>query len=157
MIIALDEDFDPDSPTLAGPFPMVGDCVCEQELRALAFTDELPIRVGDLGIWQVPNPDPAEQYACKRLVADGADILWLACKYFAVKYRPDFHKAVARVVAILSDTPGTLDPELSARLHKEMQTLRQQPPVRDDVVVFPVDLLTHEAIVAAINGRHQLH
>lgn len=142
---------------MMGPFPCVGDCVSDTQRFSLAFIEALPIRDGDLAIWHMPQLEAGEQYACKWLVADSHGEFWLACKYFAVRYRQDFHKPIARVVTIVSGDEGTFEPELAERLMNEMIELRANPPQRDDVIVFPDDLLTHAAIVAAIDGRHQAH
>jgi hypothetical protein len=45
------------------------------------------------------------------------------------------------------------NPELSARLAKEMRELRANPPKRPDLVVFRKDLTDHAAIVAAIRSH----
>jgi hypothetical protein len=150
------DGFDPDSTTLKGPFRCVGDCVTDRHYVAAAYVDTLSVRDGDLGIWFMPSQSAGEQFASKWLVCDSAGRAWLACKYFAVRYRPDFHKAVARVVAIVRGEDGTFDRPLARRLAKEMAALRNSPPQRDDVVVFPEDLLDHDSIVAALDRRHQL-
>jgi hypothetical protein len=150
------DGFDPSSKTMQGPFPCVGDCVTDRHYVSAAYTDSLNVRDGDLGIWFMPSLETGEQFACKWLVADSAGRAWLACKYFAVRYRPDFHKAVARVVAIVRGEPGTFNRPLARRLEKEIWQLRHAPPRRDDVIVFPDDLLGYEAIVAALDRRHQL-
>lgn len=154
--LVLLEGFDPESKTLQGPFPCVGDCISDEQRLAAAYIDSLSIRSGDLGIWFMPSCDPGEQYACKWLVQDSAERGWLACKYFAVRYRPDFHKGAGRVVAIVNGEPGTFDEPLTKRLAAEMAQLRAAPPVRDDVIVFPEDLLDLGTIVAAIDRRHQM-
>lgn len=150
------DGFDAKSKTLQGPFPCVGDCIADEHRLSAAYVDSLSIRTGDLGIWFMPSCQEGEQYACKWLVQDSAGRGWLACKYFAVRYRPDFHRAAGRVVAIVSGEPGTFDEPLSLRLSAEMQQLRANPPTRDDVVVFPEDLLDLVSIVAAIDRRHQM-
>lgn len=154
--LVLLDGFDPESKTLQGPFPCVGDCIDDQQRLAAAYMDSLSIRSGDLGIWFMPSCEVGEQYACKWLVQDSAGRGWLACKYFAVRYRPDFHKAAGRVVAIVNGEPGSFDEPLAKRLAAEMAHLRASPPVRDDVIVFPEDLLDLGAIVAAIDRRHQM-
>jgi hypothetical protein len=148
--------FDPHSPTLQGPFRCVGDCVSERQYVSAAYIDSLSVRDGDLGVWFMPSCAEGEQFASKWLVADSAGRAWLACKYFAVRYRPGFHQAVARVVAIVQGERGTFDRPLATRLATEMAALRAAPPRRDDVVVFPEDLLDHAAIVAALDRRHKL-
>ena len=150
------DGFDPDSTTMQGPFPCVGDCVCDQHRLAAAYIDSLSIRVGDLGIWFMPSCATGEQYACKWLVQDSAGRAWLACKYFAVRYRSDFHRAAGRVVAIVSGELGSFDESLAKRLSAEMLQLRASAPCRDDVIVFAEDLLDLTAIVAEIDRRHQL-
>jgi hypothetical protein len=154
-LVVLD-GFDPDSRTMQGPFPCVGDCISDEHRLAAAYIDSISIRAGDLGIWFMPSCEAGEQYACKWLVQDSAGRAWLACKYFAVRYRPDFHRAAGRVVAIVSGDRGTFDEPLAVRLSSEMRQLRASPPVRDDVVVFPEDILDLAAIVAEINRRHQM-
>lgn len=154
-LILLD-GFDPVSKTLMGPYPCVGDCVCDEHRYAAAFVDSLSVRSGDLAIWRMPSLASDEQYACKWLVADSAGRKWLACKYFAVRYRADFHHAVGRVVAIVEGEPGTFDEPLAQRLNNEMMNLRESPPCRDDVIVFAEDLLDLVSIVAEIDRRHQL-
>lgn len=141
---------------MLGPFPVVGDCVSDEECLSLAFIDYASIRPGDLGIWFMPSREPGEQYASKWLIADSAGEFWLACKYFAVRYRPDFHVPVARVLLILKGEPGSLDPELSARMAQEILALRANIPERADLVVFERNLLDHTAIVAAID-LHRRH
>jgi len=150
------DGFDPDSKTMQGPFACVGDCICDRHRLAAAYIDSISIRSGDLGIWFMPSCEAGEQYACKWLVQDSAGRGWLACKYFAVRYRPDFHRAAGRVVAIVSGEPGTFDEPLANRLSAEMFQLRASPPRRDDVIVFAEDLLDLTAIVAEIDRRHQL-
>jgi len=110
---------------------------------------------GDLGIWYMPSLAPEEQYASKWLLVDKAGSEWLACKYFAVRYRPGFHVPIARVVLILSGGAGSLDPALSARMAHEIQQLRSDPPSRADLVVFSDDLLEHEQILAAIEEHRR--
>jgi hypothetical protein len=151
------DGLNPDSKTIQGPFQCVGDCVTDRHYVAAAYVDSLSVRDGDLGIWFMPSLPADEQFACKWLVADSAGRAWLACKYFAVRYRPDFHKAAGRVVAIVRGKPGTFNRALARRLAKEMADLRNAPPRRDDVVVFPKDLLAPGAIVAALDRRHQLN
>lgn len=150
------DGFDPRSQTLRGPFPCVGDCVSDTHRVAAAYIDSLSVRNGDLGIWFMPSRSPGEQFAAKWFIEDSAGRAWLACKYFAVRYRPAFHHAAARVVAIIQGPPGTFDRPLARQLAKEMATLRAAPPQRDDVVVFAEDLLDHGAIMAALDRRHQL-
>lgn len=111
---------------------------------------------GDLGIWFMPSLEPGEQYASKWLLVDQSGEKWLACKYFAVRYSPDFHKPVARVVLIVSGDSGSLEPELSARMASEIAGLRANPPARADLVVFPNDLLEQPLILAAIE-EHRRH
>jgi len=154
-LIMLD-GFDPQSKTLQGPFKCVGDCVSDVHRVAAAYIDSLSVRNGDLGIWFMPSRASGEQFAAKWLVEDSAGRAWLACKYFATRYKPEFHHAAARVVAIVQGEPGTFDRPLARRLAKQMTALRAAPPPRDDVVVFSEDLLEHDAIVAALDGRHQL-
>lgn len=154
--LVLLEGFDPESPTLQGPFPCVGDCIAAEHRLAAAYVERLSIRSGDLGIWFMPSCEEGERYACKWLVEDSAGRGWLACKYFAARYRSDFHRAAGRVVAIVNGEPGTFDEPLSSRLSAEMAQLRASPPIRDDVVVFPEDLLDLSSIVAAIDRRHQM-
>lgn len=150
------DGFDPNSKTLQGPFPCVGDCINDRHRLAAAYIDSLSIRAGDLGIWFMPSCEPSEQYACKWLVQDRAGRGWLACKYFAVRYRSEFHKAAGRVVAVVSGEPGTFNESLARRLSAEMAQLRASPPVRDDVIVFPEDLLDLTQIVAAIDRRQRM-
>lgn len=154
-LVVLD-GFDEQSKTLQGPFPCVGDCISDQHRLAAAYVDSLSIRTGDLGIWFMPSLKPDEQYACKWFVQDSAGRDWLACKYFAVRYRPEFHKAAGRVVAIVTGEPGTFDAPLAQRLSAEMNQLRAAPPRRDDVLVFSEDLLDITSIVAEIDRRHQM-
>jgi hypothetical protein len=154
--IVLFDGFDAESTTLTGPFPCVGDCVSSAHHFAAAYIDSLSTRAGDLGIWFMPSLQPSEQYACKWLVQDSAGHGWLACKYFAVRYRPEFHKAAGRVVAIVTGEPGSFDEVLAKRLASEMAQLRASPPVRDDVIVFDEDILDLTAIVAEIDRRHQM-
>lgn len=136
---------------MMGPFRVVGDCVSEEECMAVAFVEAETIRHGDLGVWFMPSLEPSEQYASKWLLMDGAGEWWLACKYFAVRYRQDFHIPVARVSVIISGEPGSLEPELSARLASEVRALRANPPQRSDLVVFAEDILDQSRIVAAID------
>jgi hypothetical protein len=150
------DGFDPDSKTIKGPFPCVGDCISDEHRFAAAYVDSLSIRAGDLGIWFMPSCETGEQYACKWLVQDSAGRAWLACKYFAVRYRPDFHRAAGRVVAIVTGEAGTFDEPLASRLSAEMAQLRASPPRRDDVIVFARDILEMSAIVDEIDRRHQL-
>lgn len=154
-LILLD-GFDPASDTLSGPYPCVGDCIGDENRYAAAYVDSLSTRAGDLGIWFMPSLQPDEQYACKWLVQDSAGRPWLACKYFAVRYRPDFHKAAGRVVAIVTGELGTFDEPLAKRLAAEMAQLRASPPARDDVAVFAQDLLDLTEIIAEIDRRHQM-
>jgi hypothetical protein len=154
-LVVLD-GFDPESKTMQGPFPCVGDCIADEHRLAAAYIDSLSIRAGDLGVWFMPLCEVGEQYASKWLVQDSAGRAWLACKYFAVRYRPDFHRAVGRVVAIVTGEPGTFDRPLAKRLAAEMAQLRASPPLRDDVIVFADDLLELSAIVAEIDRRHQM-
>lgn len=154
-LVVLD-GFDPESKSMQGPFPCVGDCVCDQHRLAAAYVDSISIRTGDLGIWFMPSQEEGERYACKWLVQDSAGRAWLACKYFAVRYRPGFHKAAGRVVAIVIGEPGTFDERLAQRLSAEMIQLRASPPVRDDVIVFADDLLDLTSIVAEIDRRHRM-
>jgi len=149
------DGFDPHSTTLQGPFQCVGDCVSEDQRVSVAYIDSMNVRDGDLGIWFMPSQEQGEQFAAKWLVADSSGHAWLACKYFAVRYRPEFHQAIARVVAIVRGEPGTFNRPLSRRLAREMAALRDSPPQRDDVVVFAKDLFNHDAIVAALDRRHQ--
>lgn len=141
---------------MLGPFPVVGDCVSDEERLAVAYIEYETVRVGDLGIWFMPSLAPGEQYASKWLVQDAAGELWLACKYFAVRYRADFHKPVGRVVVILSAEAGSLNPELSAQMAEEIRKLRGQPPRRADLAVFETDLLEYAEIVSAID-EHRRH
>lgn len=141
---------------MLGPFPVVGDCVSDEECLAMAFVEQEAIHPGDLGIWYMPSREPGEQYASKWLMADSSGELWLACKYFAVRYRPDFHVPVARVLLIVSGDPGSLDPELSARMSNEILDLRAKAPQRADLVVFKENLLDHTLIVAAIDAHRRL-
>lgn len=138
---------------MKGPFPVVGDCVMDAERLALAYIDFAPICDGDLGIWFMPTRVPGEQYASKWLVQSGG--WWLACKYFAVRYRPEFHVPVARVAVMVTGEEGSLDPELSARMNAEVCALRSNPPEREDLVVFSSDILDHEKIVAAIDQHRR--
>lgn len=154
--LVLLDGFDPESKTIAGPFPCVGDCISDGHHLAAAYVDSLSTRDGDLGIWFMPSQPSGEQYACKWLLQDSAGRAWLACKYFAVRYRPEFHKAAGRVVAIVNGGIGTFDDTLSKRLADEMVQLRAAPPVRDDVLVFSEDLLDLASIVAEIDRRHQM-
>jgi hypothetical protein len=154
--LVLLDGFDPESQTLQGPFACVGDCISDCCVLSAAYVDALSTRAGDLGIWFMPSQPEGEQYACKWLVQDSAGRGWLACKYFAVRYRPDFHKAAGRVVAIVNGEPGAFDEPLSKRLAAEMTQLRASPPLRDDVVVFVEDLLDIASIVAEIDRRHQM-
>lgn len=154
--LVLLDGFDPESRTIAGPFPCVGDCISNGHHLAAAYVDSLGTRDGDLGIWFMPSQPAGEQYACKWLVQDSAGRAWLACKYFAVRYSPGFHKAAGRVVAIVNGDRGTFDEALSKRLAAEMVQLRISPPTRDDVVVFSEDLLDLASIVAEIDRRHQM-
>lgn len=127
----------------------------ESERIALAFIEYESVRDGDLGIWFMPSREPGEQYASKWLV--WSDGWWLACKYFAVRYKPDFHFPVARVARIVAGEPGSLNPSLSARMSAEIQELRASLPVRSDLVVFQRDILAHADIVSAIDQhRRQL-
>jgi len=150
------DGFDPESKTIQGPFPCVGDCISDEHRLAAAYTDALSIRTGDLGIWFMPSCEPGDQFACKWLVQDSSGRGWLACKYFAVRYRPGFHRAAGRVVAIVNGEPGTFDETLALRLASEMAQLRASPPARDDVIVFTEDLLDLTSIVAEIDRRHQM-
>lgn len=154
VTLHIDDDFNPGSVTMTGPFPVVGDCVGSEERYAAAMLEKLPVRHGDLGIWFMPSLPAIDQYACKWLLSVDGEF-WLACKYFAVRYRPDFHRPVARVVAIVSGDPGSFDPVLASRMAREIALLRAKPPRRDDLVVFPADLLDQSAIIDAIKGRHQ--
>jgi hypothetical protein len=147
------DGFDEQSRTIQGPFAVVGDCISASTSLSAAYIDSLPLRHGDLGIWFMPSLPPGEQYACKWLLQDCQETLWLACKYFAVRYRRDFHQAVARVVSIVSGEAGTFDVVLAERLSREMAGLRASPPARNDVIVFPEDLVKREDIIAAINRR----
>jgi hypothetical protein len=140
---------------MLGPFPVVGDCVSDEERHALAYIDHEPLRDGDLAIWYMPSREPGEQYASKWLIADSAGGLWIACKYFAVRYRPEFHVPVARVVLILAGESGSFDPELSAKMAGEIRSLRANPPERADMVVFHEDILEHGEIVAAIDQHRR--
>lgn len=139
---------------MLGPFPVIGDCVSEKECIAYAYIEYETIRPGDLGIWHMPSQD--EPYASKWLVQDSAGGYWLACKYFAVRFRPDFHVPIARVVEIFCGENGSLDPVLSASMTQEIVDLRSSPPRRADVVVFAHDLLQYEPIVTAINEHRRL-
>src|SRR6185295_15957682 len=112
---------------MLGPFPVVGDCVSDEECLSMAFIEEEAIRPGDLGIWHMPSLEPGEQYASKWLLEDSAGEFWLACKYFAVRYRPGFHVPVARVVLMVSGDPGSMDAELSARMACQIRELRTRP------------------------------
>lgn len=150
------EGFNLDSKTLTGPFPCVGDCISDRNRLSVAYIDVLSTRAGDLGIWFMPSCEEGEQYACKWLVQDASGRGWLACKYFAVRYRPDFHKACGRVVAIVSGDPGSFDEPLARRLSTEMTQLRASAPVRDDLIVFSVDLLDLPSIVAEIDRRQRM-
>lgn len=138
---------------MIGPFPVVGDCVMESERIAMAFIEYEPICHGDLGIWFMPSLESGEQYASKWLI--DSDGWWLACKYFAVRYRPGFHVPVARVVMMVSGEPGSVDPVLSARMAAEIRELRANPVTRADLVVFPEDLLEQGDIVAAIDQHRR--
>jgi hypothetical protein len=154
ILVTVFNGFDPDSKTMSGPFQIVGDCIAdEHRLGGAYIEDRMSIRTGDLGIWFMPSQPEGEQYACKWLVQDSAGDGWLACKYFAVRYRPDFHKAAGRVVGIVLGAPGTFDEPLSQRLAQGMRDLRASPPRRDDVLVFAEDLIDPAAIVAEINKR----
>lgn len=150
------DGFDQTSATLSGPYPCVGDCIDDQDRFAAAYVDSLSIRDGDLGIWFMPSQEPGEQYACKWLLADAAGRAWLACKYFAVRYRADYHKAIGRVVAIVTGEPGTFDEPLAQMMSAQIAALRASPPRRDDVIVFAEDLLDMTSIVAEIDRRHQM-
>lgn len=141
---------------MLGPFSVVGDCVSDDERLAMAFIEQESIRPGDLGIWFMPALEPGEQYASKWLLEDAAGSFWIACKYFAVRYRPDFHVPVGRVVLIVSGDPGSLDPDLSAQMANEIRELRATAPQRADLVVFKHNLLDHAQIVAAID-EHRRH
>lgn len=154
-LVVLD-GFDQTSTTITGPYPCVGDCICDQHRFSAAYVDSLAVRDGDLGIWFMPSQETGEQYACKWLLADSAGRAWLACKYFAVRYRADYHKAVGRVVAIVTGEPGTYDEPLAQILSAQMTALRAAPPRRDDVIVFAEDLLELTSIIAEIDRRHQL-
>lgn len=154
-LILLD-GFDPESKTLMGPFPCVGDCISAETRYAAAYMDSINVGAGDLGIWFMPSCEAGEQFACKWLVQDGRGSGWLACKYFAVRYRPGFHRAAGRVVAIVSGELGSFDTSLACRLAAEMRDLRACPPVRDDVIVFPYDLLDLHGIVCAIDRRLEM-
>lgn len=150
-----DDGFDEDSRTLDGPYEVVGDCISEHSTLAMAWIDVLPVRAGDLGLWFMPSLPVGEQYSCKWLLQDSAGRAWLACKYFAVRYRPDFHRAAGRIVKIVRGDPGTFNPSLAQRLRGEMLSLREAPPQRDDVVVFESDLLDRMAIVAALDRARE--
>jgi hypothetical protein len=138
---------------MIGPFPVIGDCVLESDQRAMAFIEFESLCDGDLGIWFMPSREPEEQYASKWLVM--SDGWWLACKYFAVRYRPGFHIPIGRVTAIVSGGPGSFEPDLSARMAQEIRELRTAPPSRADLVVFPNDILDRAAIVAAIDQHRR--
>jgi hypothetical protein len=140
---------------MLGPFPVVGDCVSDEERLAMAFIECETIRPGDLGIWFMPSQEPGEQFASKWLLEDAAGEYWLACKYFAVRYRPEFHKPVGRVLLILSGDPGSMDAELSLKMAAEISELRAHPPQRADLVVFKGNLLDHDLIVAAIDQHRR--
>lgn len=152
-LIVLD-GFDAQSPGLRGPFRCVGDCVSEHEAYAAAYVDSLCVRDGDLGLWFMPCRPEGDQYAAKWLLADDAQRLWLACKFFAVRYRPDYHFAIGRVVAIVRGEPGTFDDGVSERMRMEITALRRSPPMREDVRVFQTDLTDRQAIVDELNRRH---
>lgn len=155
-MLTIFDGFDPHSKTLSGPFPCIGDCISDQNRLSVAYIDSLSTRSGDLGIWFMPSQEEGERYASKWLVQDSAGRAWLACKYFAVRYRPGFHKAAGRVVAIVTGEPGTFDEPLAQRLSAEMMQLRASPPVRDDVIVFADDLLDLTSIVAEIDRRQRM-
>jgi hypothetical protein len=138
---------------MLGPFPVVGDCIAESERLAVAYIECEPIRAGDLGIWFMPSREAGEQYAAKILVDCGG--WWLACKYFAVRYREGFHIPVGRVVGMIPGEPGSFDPELSARMTEQILELRANPPARADLVVFPMDILDLDEIVAAIDQHRR--
>lgn len=141
---------------MLGPFPVVGDCVSDEERASFAFIDYAPLSHGDLGIWHMPSQAHGQQYASKWLLQDSAGEWWLACKYFAVRFRPEFHKPVARVVLIVSGEPGSLDPALSMQMSDEILELRRSPPKRADLVVFRDDILDQDRIVARID-EHRRH
>jgi len=135
---------------------MVGDCVSDEERMALAYIEHEPIHPGDLGIWFMPSLEKGEQYASKWLLEDSSGEFWLACKYFAVRFLVGYHIPIARVVAVVSGDPGTLDAELSARMASEVSDLRASHPKRADLVVFDEPVLDHRVIVAAID-EHRRH
>lgn len=137
-------------------FPVVGDCVSDEERMAMALIDQTPIQHGDLGLWFMPSLEPGEQYAAKWLLADSGGDWWLACKFYAVKFRADFHVPIGRVSHIVSGEAGSLDPDLSARMANEIRELRASSPRRADLVVFAEDLLDQDRIVAAID-EHRRH
>ena len=141
---------------MLGPFPVVGDCVSEEECKAVAFIECEPIHHGDLGLWYMPSLEPDEQYAAKWLLADSSGEWWLACKFFAVKFRTGFHIPVGRVSYIISGDPGSLNAELSVSMAGEIHDLRANPPPRADLVVFAQNLLDQDRIVAAID-EHRRH
>lgn len=142
---------------MIGPFPVVGDCVSDEERMSMAFIEYTStLASGDLGIWYMPSLEPGEQYASKWLLIDQSGKSWLACKYFAVRYRPGFHVPIAKVVLIISSGLGSLDPELSDRMSSEIRDLRANPPKRADLVVFESDLLEHQQIITAIE-EHRRH
>ena len=152
------------SPTLLGPFRVIGDCLSDEETLMLAWADTaLPIRSGDVGIWHLPTREPGpeppagaawvpqgEQEATKWLVTvNGLD--WLANKFFAVKRDPTYHVPFARVIALKSFPGLPLEhPEEWRRLKEEALELRANPPQRPDLIVFPHDLLSPAAVKAAI-------
>jgi hypothetical protein len=141
---------------MLGPFPVVGDCVSDEERLSLAFIECKSVRAGDLVIWFMPSRDDGEQYAAKWLLVDEVGGYWLACKYFAVRYRPEYHVPVARVALIVSGDSGTLNADISSKMAHEIQALRANPPKRADLVVFKEDLLDQEKIVSAID-QHRRH
>src|SRR6266480_4669697 len=61
-MILFGEPVDWRSPTLLGPFPVIGDCLCEEECPRLAWADTaLPIRSGDVGVWHLPTREPGPE------------------------------------------------------------------------------------------------
>lgn len=123
---------------------------------AIAFIDHETVHHGDLVVWKMPSLELADQFATKWLLADSAGDWWLACKFYAVRYRAGFHVPVARVVRILAGERGSMDLELSMRMSEEIRALRASPAVRSDLVVFDTDILDRDLIVQAIEEHRRL-
>jgi hypothetical protein len=157
-VTAFGADVDWRSPTLQA-HRIVGDCLFPHGERfGFFFIDRaLPIRPGDAGDWEIPALPERQRFGNAKWLIDVDGVEWLACKYFATR-RSHYQVARGRIVAhaLFPAFWRFLRPinNESAELMKQMADLRADPPSRPDVVVFPEDLVDHDAIWETIR-RHR--